>query len=239
MKYLDEIWAFIPARSGSSLKNKNIRKLKGKPLIYYSINTAFKSKCFNKVIFSSDSKNYINIALKINKNLEIHKRNKKISSATASEYSVFKDYIDKNKKKVLPLYFAHLRPTNPIRNIQTIKKVIKIFKKIQSKYSCLRMLNETPKPVFWSCGVNKSRVYTIFNKNFDVNKLWLTRQTFKKSYWINCHIDLYKTKDILNNKSLWGKKVYGYIDNDHSVVDIDTINDFHYAEYILSQKKIT
>ena len=25
MKYLDEIWAFIPARSGSSLKNKNIR----------------------------------------------------------------------------------------------------------------------------------------------------------------------------------------------------------------------
>jgi CMP-N-acetylneuraminic acid synthetase len=101
------------------------------------------------------------------------------------------------------------------------------------------MLNETPKPVFWSCGVNKNRVYTIFNKNFDVNKLWLTRQTFKKSYWINCHIDLYKTKNILNNKSLWGKKVYGYIDNDHSVVDIDTINDFHYTEYILSQKKIT
>ena len=108
-----EIWAFIPARSGSCLKNKNIKKLKGKPLIYYSINTAFKSKCFNKVIFSSDSKNYIYIALKINKNLEIHKNNKKISSATASEYSVFKDYIDKNKKKMYS--FLQFYPVYKVR----------------------------------------------------------------------------------------------------------------------------
>ena len=41
MKFVNEIWAFIPARAGSSLKDKNIKKLKGKPLIYYSIKTAF------------------------------------------------------------------------------------------------------------------------------------------------------------------------------------------------------
>ena len=128
MKFVNEIWAFIPARAGSSLKDKNIKKLKGKPLIYYSIKTAFESKCFDKVIFSSDSQKYIDIALSINKNLIIHKRNKKISTSTANEYVVFKDFIDKNKHN-LPLYFAHLRPTNPIRNIQTIKKVVKKFKK--------------------------------------------------------------------------------------------------------------
>ncbi|MDB9751284.1 hypothetical protein OAA85_01730 [Candidatus Pelagibacter ubique] len=235
MKFINEIWAFIPARAGSSLKDKNIKKLNGKPLIHYSIKTAFGSKCFDKVIFSSDSQKYIDIALKINKNLEIHERNSKISSATASEYSVFKDYIDKNKD-VLPLYFAHLRPTNPIRNIQTIKKVVKRFKKVQSKYSCMRMLNETPKPAMWSCMTKKNRVFTVFNRDFDVTKLWLARQVFEKTYFVNCHIDLYKTKHILKNKNLWGNKVYGYIDNDNSVVDIDTIDDFHYAEYILSKK---
>ena len=107
---------------------------------------------------------YIDIALSINKNLIIHKRNKKISTSTANEYVVFKDFIDKNKHN-LPLYFAHLRPTNPIRNIQTIKKVVKKFKKIKDKYSCLRMLNETPKPALWSCNLKKNRVYTTFNKD--------------------------------------------------------------------------
>ncbi len=235
MKFVNEIWAFIPARSGSSLKDKNIKKLNGKPLIYYSIKTAFDSKCFDKVIFSSDSKKYIDIALKINKNLTIHERNKKISTATATEYVVFKDFIDKNKDK-LPLYFAHLRPTNPIRNIQTIKKVIKKFRKIKDKYSCMRMLNETPKPALWSCNLKKNRVYTTFNKDFNVNKLWIARQAFEKTYFVNCHIDLYKTKTILKEKGLWGTNVYGYVDNDNSIVDIDSIEDFHYAEYILSKK---
>ena len=37
--------AIIPARSGSkSIKNKNIRKFKGKPLIFHTIEYAKKSK---------------------------------------------------------------------------------------------------------------------------------------------------------------------------------------------------
>ena len=47
---------------------------------------------------------------------------------------------------------------------------------------------------------------------------------------------MYKTKTILKEKGLWGTNVYGYVDNDNSIVDIDSIEDFHYAEYILSKK---
>jgi hypothetical protein len=58
----------------------------------------------------------------------------------------------------------------------------------------MRMLNETPKPALWSCMVKKNRVYTTFNDDYDVTKLWLARQAFEKTYFVNCHIDLYKTK---------------------------------------------
>ena len=65
MKFLNEIWAIIPARSGSKgLKNKNIKLLKGVPLIGYSITAAVKNKYIKKVIFSSDSNKYISIAKK-------------------------------------------------------------------------------------------------------------------------------------------------------------------------------
>ena len=51
-----EIIAIIPARSGSkSIKNKNIVKLFGKPLISHSIKLAKRCKLISRVIVSTDS----------------------------------------------------------------------------------------------------------------------------------------------------------------------------------------
>ena len=59
-----KILGIIPARSGSKgIKNKNIRLLNKKPLIYWTIKTALKSKLDN-VIVSTDS-NKIKKFLKI------------------------------------------------------------------------------------------------------------------------------------------------------------------------------
>ena len=49
--------ALIPARGGSKrIPRKNIKFFCGKPIIAYSIETAFASKLFNKVIVSTDDK---------------------------------------------------------------------------------------------------------------------------------------------------------------------------------------
>ena len=79
MQFVNEFWAFIPARSASKgLKDKNIKKLNNLPLIAYSINTALKCKSISTTIFSSDSKKYIKIAKKYGcKNF--HYRSKKVS----------------------------------------------------------------------------------------------------------------------------------------------------------------
>ena len=65
MKFSNEIWAVVPARSGSkSIKHKNIKKFDGKPLLAHSIIIAKRSKKISNIIFSSDSQKYINIAKK-------------------------------------------------------------------------------------------------------------------------------------------------------------------------------
>ena len=52
-----KIIAIIPARGGSKrLVNKNIKKLDGKPLIQWTINSALSSKLIDKVYISTDSK---------------------------------------------------------------------------------------------------------------------------------------------------------------------------------------
>ena len=55
----------IPARFGSKrIKNKNIKKFKGKPIIYYTLKNAKSSKMIDKVIVSTDSVKILNICRK-------------------------------------------------------------------------------------------------------------------------------------------------------------------------------
>ena len=52
-KLKKKILAIIPARSGSKgIKNKNIIKIKGKPLIFYTIKSAKDSKMISDLIGS-------------------------------------------------------------------------------------------------------------------------------------------------------------------------------------------
>ena len=57
--------AFIPARSGSTrIKNKNLKKINDKPLIYWSVYHAIKSSRFDEIIFGSDSEYYYKVLIR-------------------------------------------------------------------------------------------------------------------------------------------------------------------------------
>ena len=52
------IYAFIPFRSGSSrLKNKNIKVIKKRPLVYWTVKIAILSSKIDKVILSTTQRN--------------------------------------------------------------------------------------------------------------------------------------------------------------------------------------
>ena len=127
-----EVICFIPARSGSTrVKNKNIRFINGRPLIYWSVTAALKSRQFNKIIFSSDTYNYYKILVKYlkkdnfsYKNLIFDKRLNKYSKTKSKIFDYIKyDLIKKfglSKKDLL----VQMLPTCPLRSIKTIKSAI-------------------------------------------------------------------------------------------------------------------
>ena len=54
---MNSLLGIIPARSGSKgIPNKNIKFLGDKPLLQYTIDTAIKSKIFDDIILTTDSK---------------------------------------------------------------------------------------------------------------------------------------------------------------------------------------
>lgn len=237
MQFVNEFWAFIPARSGSKgLKDKNIKKLNNLPLIAYSINTALKCKSISTTIFSSDSKKYIKIAKKYGcKNF--HYRTKKVSKNNSSELSVFKEFI-KNQirlNKDLPEYFVHLRPTSPFRKLSTLNQSIKRFKKVKKNCSSLRTVSEMSNTAYRYCRIEKNLLCAIPKRDFALDKWFRPRQFFPKTYICNCVIDIYKTKNILKNK-LFGNKVLPILIKDY-FCDIDSIDDFKKAQNFLKLNK--
>ena len=127
-----EIICFIPARSGSTrVKNKNIRLIARRPLIYWTVLKAIKSKQFDKIIFSSDSDKYYQILIKYLKkdklslkNLIFDKRNTSHSKTKSKIFDYLKYDLSKKfnfKKNDL---LVQMLPTCPLRSIKTIKKAI-------------------------------------------------------------------------------------------------------------------
>jgi CMP-N,N'-diacetyllegionaminic acid synthase len=234
MKFKNEFWAFIPARSGSkSIKNKNITSLGKKPLIAYSLVAAKNSKNIAKIVFSSDSIKYFNIAKKY-ANFFFHKRNKKISSDYSTDYDVFRDFV-KNYKGFLPKFFIHLRPTTPLRNSKLIDKIISIFKKNEKRFSALRSVSAMTNSPYKTVVIKRNKIFSPFYKSFNMDKINFPRQRHSKVYLPDGYIDIIKTESILNG-FLHGNRVMPYISKDF-IVDIDNSFDLKIANYLIKNMK--
>ena len=84
-----------PARGASKrIKNKNIKKFNNKPIIFYSIESAKKSKLFNKIHVSTESRKILDIVKK--KGIEVDfLRPKKISGDKTALHDVYKFVVQK------------------------------------------------------------------------------------------------------------------------------------------------
>ena len=123
----------ICARGGSKgLSNKALRKINGKPLISFTIKQALKSKIFDEVIVSTDSK----IIQKVAKNYGAKSwflRPSKFSDDKSSKLLAIRHalieaetYFNKNFNICIDLDI-----TAPLRNINDIKNALKKFKKLK------------------------------------------------------------------------------------------------------------
>ena len=109
--------AIIPARLGSkSILDKNIKLLSGHPLMAYSIATAKLSKKIKRVIVSTNSKEYADIAKQYGAEVPFIRPDEySTDSASDRDFLVHAmNWLDENEGSV-PEYWVHLRPTTPLR----------------------------------------------------------------------------------------------------------------------------
>ena len=127
---MKKILCTICARAGSKgLKNKNIINFFNKPLIYYTIRQAKLSRQFTNIVVSTNSKKILKLSKKYGADCW-YLRSKKLSNDYASKVDVIIDTLVNAEKKFKIKYdlIMDLDVTSPLRNVQDIKKSIKLLK---------------------------------------------------------------------------------------------------------------
>lgn len=222
--------AIIPARGGSKgLPGKNIRPLLGKPLIEYTIEAALESEKITDVIVSTDDEEIYNIAVKCG----AAKSFLRPKEFARDDSLAIDNYIYTIKKLNSDFgfdieSFAVLQPTSPLRQAKHIDEAINLFH-INGADSVISYVREAH-PISWHKYVlDDGKFEDIFPENIG------NRQQFRPSYYPNGAIYIFKFDVIMQGKYITNNSL-AYVMEKEASVDIDTIDDFKYAEFLMINK---
>jgi CMP-N-acetylneuraminic acid synthetase len=233
-KNKNNILCVISARGGSQgLKNKNIKKFNGKPLIAWSIIQAKKSKFINEIYVSTDSFKIAKIAESYGAKIPFL-RTKKYSNKTISKFLVWKDALEKIEKIYNKNYdfYLDLDCTNPLRSSSDIDQMCKRFFKKKNFYDGIYTIAKARKNPYFN-------VVEYRNKHLEISKkldLWPTsRQSAPKVYDQVASMYLFKSNFIKKNYSMYQGKIYGFELKDYQNFDIDSLLDFFIIEKLFKK----
>ena len=120
----------IPARGGSKrIPRKNIKHFRNKPLISWTIDTAIKSNCFDKIIVSTDDNSIADFSKRLGINVPFL-RDKKLAEDNSLIIDTVLDLIEEFND------YSHvllLQPTSPLRTHIDIKNIISMMKANKSQ----------------------------------------------------------------------------------------------------------
>lgn len=235
---MENVVAVIPARSGSKgIVNKNIKLLAGYPLIAYSIKAAQLANSIGRIITSTDSKDYANLAREYGSEVPFL-RPSEISCDNSTDYDFVSHLLQwmlKNEGK-LPEYLVHLRPTTPLREVNIIDAAIAYIKQSKEATS-LRSVHEMSESAYKTFEIQGDRLKPIGSNSFDLDEFNDPRQRFNKTYQANGYVDVIKTAYVLENNKLHGDHVIAFV-TPH-VVEVDMPDDFNYLEYLAAKEHST
>ncbi|RGF13507.1 acylneuraminate cytidylyltransferase family protein [Blautia sp. AM16-16B] len=224
--------AIISARSGSKgLKDKNIKILDGKPLLAYSIDAARKSKLFDTIMVSTDSKKYAEISKAYGAEVPFL-RSEATSGDRAGSWEVVLEVL-KRYKEFGQQYesVTLLQPTSPLRLEKDIVEGYRLLK--EKEGDSITAVCEMDHSPLWS----NTLPNTLSMKNFEREEYSeCGRQQLPQYYRINGALYIRKIEYSSTTITLKKNREYAYIMPRERSIDIDTEMDFKIAEVLLRQR---
>jgi len=226
---MSDYFFFIPARAGSKgVPGKNWKKLFGKPLIEYTIDSLENLNFKKQVVVSSDSQEVNDICK--NKGIKFSNRPFHLATDNSKIFDVLVSYYQDINIKDDDVIFL-LQPTSPFRQDIDIEKCIHIFESdfsIDTVVSFVEVGDKHP-----------GRMYRISNSEaqpLNPSLVHAARQELDPVFLRNGAIYAFKYKN-LKKGSIYGNKIFPYIMPENRSINIDTNTDWLLAELLIKNEK--
>jgi CMP-N,N'-diacetyllegionaminic acid synthase len=222
------ILGLIPARGGSKgVPRKNIRCLRGKPLLAYTAEAALNSKKLSRVILSTEDAEIAAVGRDCG--LEIpFMRPADLAADSTPTILVVKHVLEMLKERGEEFdAVCLLQPTNPLRRAQDIDNCIELFErsKTDTVISVLPVPAEyNPRWVYWQGANGELSISTGDHEPVP------RRQDLPEAYHRDGSVYVTRTDIIVDRGSLYGDHVLGYRMPAEFSVNIDTEEDWRNAE---------
>ena len=230
---MSKVIALIPARSGSKgVPNKNTRLLGGYPLIAWSIMAAKKARSIDRVIVSTDSYEYAQLAIQLGAEAPFL-RPAEISGDRSTDFDFIAhalDWFADNSGE--PEYIVHIRPTTPFRDPAQIDAAVRLFQssKVATALRSAQEMSESAYKTFEIAPEGQFKRLGADGTELDAANN--ARQQFPATYQANGYVDVLSTRFIRDNGLIHGDWVLPFITP--TVVEVDTEDDFALLEYQLA-----
>jgi N-acylneuraminate cytidylyltransferase len=234
-----EILAIVQARGGSKgLPRKNLRLLRGHPLVAYSIASALAARSVTRVVLSTDDEEIAEVGRAYGAQAPFM-RPAELAADDTPDFPLFDHAIAwlAEHENYRPHMVVQLRPTTPLRPRGMIDEAVRILEADPQADSVrgVTVPKQTPYKM-WRDGADGCIVplmQTEFAEPFN-----MPRQKLPVAYWQTGHVDVIRTATITHKRSLTGSRVRPILISADYCVDIDTIVDFDLAERAIEQKHL-
>ena len=232
--------ALIPARSGSArLAHKNIRPLAGHPLLAYTIAAAVESGVFDAVVVSTDSPRYAEIARHYGAEVPGLR-----PAEIAGEHSPDVEWVE----YTLGLLhaegrdfecFSILRPTNPFRRAETIRRA---FSELSAEPAAdsLRAVQR--------CSEHPGKMWVVRGRRMlpllplgPAGQPWHSSQyqSLPEIFVQNASLEIARTRVVFDGRTIAGEAVVPFFTRGHEGFDINRQSDWDVAERLIETGKGT
>ncbi len=225
----DRILALIPARGGSKgIKDKNIRDLKGKPLIAYTIEAALQSRYIDDTVVTTDSRRIAEVAVRFGAEVPFMRPAELAADETPTIDAVL--HAVETLKEMGRTYdtLVLLQPTQPLRTAEDIDAAVEAFCRNGKK--ALLSVSEVEDPPLL---IRSVRADGSLEKLLPENST-CRRQDMPDYYRVNGCIYINAVCELDRNTGFNDNPMPYFMEKSHSV-DIDERKDIAAAEYYLGQ----
>jgi len=217
-----QIVALVPMKGHSErVPQKNIRPLAGRPAFHWVLESLSQSKYVKQIVINTDSKD---IAQSASDNFEVTILDR--PDFLLGDMVSIQPLIEYDLSQTSAEYYLQTHSTNPLVTADTIDRAIEAFFS-QSDHDALFTVTPIKTRFYWPDGRGI---------NHDPMKLIRT-QDLEPIYEENSCLYLFsKTTNIKTGNRL-GSKPMMYPMERLEAVDIDDIEDFYWAEYLLNKRQ--